>query len=91
MELPELSAVNNVILDPFLIFLQRKLISYILHQFCSIKKPKTMVWFLLFSLTIFVTSAVVAIYYIPDAVIETCSAKKMSLKFIAISRLNSKF
>ena len=48
-----------------------------------------MVWFLLFSLIIFVTTSgasYVGIYYIPDTVIETYSAKKMSLKFLIMSK-----
>ena len=75
------------ILDPLLILTHRKLISYILYQFFSIKIIKSrrphfsFCYFCLLCLL-----QVFHIYYIPEVVIWMYSAKKNSLKFLTISK-----
>ena len=76
------------VLDSLLILIQRKLISYILRQFRSIKiveSYRTRFGFCYFRWPCLLQ--VFHIYYIPEAVIKTRSAKKMSSNFLIISKL----
>ena len=71
------------VLDPPQILIEKKLISYVSYQFCSIKIVENRRWrfgFCYFRWPFFITS-VSYIYYIPEAVIKTCFTKKRSLKF----------